>query len=177
MPDLDDPEPLAFEDPARRTSPRRRPSREDSDSSLCLIDLNPESRLKWPPLFYDSNQTIILPRRVSVPEAVAFDTSDTTLLSNNNADNDTRNVISVDKTDNNVIVACPGNRLKFTGQSRAQFQCINNILISPLTNQEVQYSDLSCTKSIEEDLVASDTSCGPPEDHPGKYCHYEIHLM
>ena len=166
MPELDDPEPLVFEDPTRRTSLRRRPSREDSDSSLCSIDLNPESKLKWPPLFYDSNQTIILPRRVSVPQAVAFNTSDETLLSHNSS-NDTRNVISVDETDNNLTVACPGSRLKFTGQSRAQFQCVNNILVSPITNQEVQYSDLSCTKSIEEDLIASDTSCGPPDDHPG----------
>ena len=149
MPDLGTPQSLTFEDPTRRTSPRLRSRREGPDPSFCSIDLKPESSLKWPPLFYDKNGDVIFPQR-------RFDSNETSF----------HNVISVQQTDN-VTVACPGNRLKLNGQDRAEFRCVDSLLVSPSSDVAVQYSELSCSKSIEEDLVPSNDTCGPPSDHPG----------
>lgn len=174
LPDLGDPELLTFEDPTRRTSPRRRPTRDESDSSLCMFELNPESKLKWPPLFYDQNGSIIIPKRILIDDAVSSTETYSDEIDSNETSSDElssnetsqfRNVIIVNQTDNIVTVACPGNRLILSGQTSSRFRCVNNVLIPFTSNRGVQYSDLSCTKSIEEDVLASSNqTCGPPEE-------------
>ena len=153
-----------------------------------MFDLNIESKLKWPPLFYDPNGEVIIPIRISVDVPSDNDKSSNeqflnVTYSNESKSNETSsdemfpnetstiksfqflNVIVVNQTDNIVTVACPGSRLQLTGQASSRFRCINNLLVPLTSDGGVQYSDLSCAKSIEEDVVASDNeTCGPPEE-------------
>jgi hypothetical protein len=153
LPDLGSPELLAFEDPSRRTSPRRRPTREDGDPDRCVLDVGAESGVKWPPIFYDAGGAVILPQKTEDD-----DDKDTSV--------DARTTITAGGV---VTVSCPGSQLRLTGSTRSDFRCLRDSLLRAGTaDQPVFYSDLSCVKSIEEDVVSTNKSCGPPED-PGNF--------
>lgn len=139
---------------------RRRPTRDSSDSDLCELDFKSESDVKWPPIFYRYDGEFIF------PEKVFYDDVENTTLDN---DTNVGVAVAVNTTQNVITVACPGSKLKLTGQERALFRCVDNSLVPiDLVDQEpVKYSDLSCTKSIEENLMLGNHSCGP-HDQPGE---------
>jgi len=75
--------------------------------------------------------------------------------------NNRQKTISVDENDI-IIVACPGNRLKFNDESSSEFLCTNSQLVSVQNQSEtIEYSDLSCSKSISENLESTGRACGP----------------
>ena len=185
LPVLDDPQILTNDDssrvPAKSRSQRQRPVRENSEGTenLCQISIASNSGVKWPPLFYDAVGDIIFPTKVILSGDNEFpnDSTDNTfgddiVDSNVTADNliDSAASVAVIVVNEKVIsVACPGSKLKLTDEVQSQFRCVDDALIrvDQPSGEPVQYSDLSCTKSIEEDLLPGNNSCGPP-DQPGE---------
>jgi hypothetical protein len=166
LPELKNPEILAFDESPQVTAKpkrRRRPTRDkpEAESDLCQIKVGSDSKVKWPPLFYDVDGEIIFPRKFFYGDIHT---------ENENVDNQTSAGVAVvvAAADKVVTVACPGNKLELTGEARTQFRCVDDSLV-PVSSagEPVQYSDLSCVKSIEEDLVAGNNTCGP-RDQPGK---------
>lgn len=154
LPTLEDSGLLVFESPNIRTSPRKRPSRDLTNSQGCVLDLKKGSKIQWPPLFYDEDDNIILPMNIVVENSEGDGLEFDLFYS-------THKIIAVNDSDI-VTVACPKSKLKFSQNPIARLACVNNSLVSETNPEnEIQYSDLSCTKSIQEDLVKKNESCGP----------------
>ena len=160
------------------------------NTASCKFNLNEET-LKWMPLFYSTkSNSYLMPMSDATFHHVRTKDKrrknpkiDKVRELNENFIYSRPRWLRLNSVENDEILAiCPGTKFKASNTATTRLNCINgkrSLLINQrpssnkaasLSQKAINFSDLSCAKSIKETILSTDQSCGPPSGH-GKLSH------